>query len=113
MKIQFTVLGQCMSMKNQREIVVINKRPALIKSKKAREYEADAFKQIPSAARQMLTGPVRVTLHMWYSSERPDLDPALLLDIMAAKYKTLKGKLIKIAPGIYQHGKSERVLVAN
>lgn len=111
MKIAFTILGQCCSMKNSRQIVSIGGRPSLIKSKDAREYEASALKQIPPAARQMLDCPVRVTLRMFYSSQRPDLDPALLLDIMAARYKMQKGKLIKKAPGEYAYGPSERVLV--
>lgn len=109
--IAFTILGQCCSMKNSRQIVTIGGRPSLIKSKDAREYEASALKQIPPAARQMLDCPVRVTLRMFYSSQRPDLDPALLLDIMAARYKKQKGKLIKTAPGEYAYGASERVLV--
>lgn len=109
--IAFTVLGDCKSMKNSRQIVTIGGRPSLIKSKDARAYEESALKQIPPAARQMLECPVRVTLRMFYSSQRPDLDPALLLDIMAARYKKQKGKLIKTAPGEYAYGASERVLV--
>lgn len=109
--IAFTILGQCCSMKNSRQIVSIGGRPSLIKSKDARAYEESALKQIPPAARQMLECPVRVTLRMFYSSQRPDLDPALLLDIMAARYKKQKGKLIKTAPGEYAYGASERVLV--
>lgn len=109
--ISFTILGNCCSMKNSRQIVTIGGRPSLIKSKDARAYEESALKQIPPAARQMLEGPVRVTLRMFYSSHRPDLDPALLLDIMAARYKKQKGKLIKTAPGEYAYGPAERVMV--
>lgn len=109
--ISFTILGDCKSMKNSRQIVSIGGRPAIIKSKDAREYEASALQQIPPAARQMLDVPVRVTMRMFYSSQRPDLDEALLLDVMAARYKTMKGKLIKVAYGEYAYGPSERVLV--
>lgn len=109
--IAFTILGQLPSMKNSRRIVLIGKRPALIKSKDALAYEKTAQLQVPSSARQMLAGPVRFTATVFYSSQRPDLDPALLLDILAAKYERQKGKLVKIADGEYAHEESERVLV--
>ena len=112
MKIAFTILGEVASMKNSRQIVVIGGRPALIKSAKARDYERSASLQIPPMARQMLTGPVRVTLRLFYASQRPDLDGALLLDILAAKYKRQKGKLIRVAAGQYAYGESERALVS-
>ncbi len=112
MKIAFTILGQCVSMKNSRQIVAFGGKPALIKSEEAREYEKTAALQIPPAARQMLTGPVRVTLRLFYASERPDLDGALLLDILAAKYKRVKGRLIKIADGKYGYAEGERVMVS-
>lgn len=112
MKIAFTVRGECASMKNSREIVMLGDRPALIKSQKAREYEKTASLQIPPEARQMIEGPVRVTVRLFYASERPDLDPALLLDILAAKYKRTKGKLTKIGNGEYAYGEGERILVS-
>jgi Holliday junction resolvase RusA-like endonuclease len=99
-------------MKNSRELVHFGAKPALIKSKKARDYERTASLQIPPDARQMLQGPVRVTMRLWYASERPDLDGALLLDILAAKYRKEKGKLQKIAAGEYVYGEGERVLVS-
>jgi Holliday junction resolvase RusA-like endonuclease len=111
-KIAFTILGEVASMKNSRTIVKIGNRPALIKSAKAREYEKSALLQIPHEARQMLTGPVRVTMRIFYASQRPDLDGALLLDIMAAKYKRAKGKLQALGNGQYQYGEGERVLVS-
>lgn len=111
MKIEFTILGQCVSMKNSKQIVTIGGKPKPIKSKDALKYEASALKQIPPAARQMLKGEVRVTMRMYYASELPDMDEALLLDVMAARYKKQKGKLIKTAPGEYAYGPSERVLV--
>jgi Holliday junction resolvase RusA-like endonuclease len=112
-KIEFTILGEVASMKNSRELVTFpNGKPALIKSEKAREYEKAASLQIPPAARQMLTGPLRVTARLFYASERPDLDEALLLDLLAAKYKRLKGRLIKVGEGNYAYGESERVLAS-
>ena len=112
MSISFVILGECCSMKNSRTIVKFGDRPALIKSEKARDYEKSAALQIPASARQMLTGPVRVTLRLYYASERPDLDGALLLDILAAKYKRVPGNLIKVADGEYARAEGERVLVS-
>ena len=60
--------------------------PALIKSEKARDYERDALLQIPPAARARLEGPVRVTLHIFYATERPDLDESIVLDVMQDRY---------------------------
>lgn len=122
MKIEFTILGECCSMKNSRELVTLPRfskkkqkiipMAASIKGQKAREYEKSASLQIPAEARQMLTGPVRVTLRLYYASQRPDLDGALLLDIMAAKYKRMKGKLQKIGNGEYRYADGERVLIS-
>ena len=112
MKIAFTILGEVASMKNSRQIVQFGDRPALIKSPKARDYERTAALQIPPEARQMLTGPVRVTMRLYYASERPDLDGALLLDILAAKYKKTKGKLSRVGDGTYAYANGERVLVS-
>ena len=110
MKLEFVILGEMVSMKNSREIVMFGKRPGVRKSDKALAYEKAAARQIPLEARQMLSGPLRVTMHVYYASERPDLDGALLLDIMAAKYKKTKGKLQCIAPGQYQYAEGVRVV---
>lgn len=110
-KIELTILGQPMSLKNASQIIVINNKGALKKNAEAMEYERSSVRQIPESARQMLTGPVRVTMRLFYTWEGPDLSEDFLLDILAARYKRVKGKMIKIAPGEYGYGKSERVLV--
>jgi Holliday junction resolvase RusA-like endonuclease len=69
-------------------------RPALIKSSKARNYEDAAVLQIPPEAKQMLTGPVRMTIRIFYASERPDLDESVVLDVLQAKY----GPVVKDKP---------------
>lgn len=104
MKVEFTILGECVSMKNSRELVHFGKKPALIKSAKAREYERTVGLQIPESARLMLTGRLRIEVHAFYASERPDLDCELLYDCLAAKFKRHKGRLIRIGPGEYQYG---------
>lgn len=58
----------------------------VIKSKKALGYERSALMQIPPRARVRLTGPVRVTLRIWYASERPDLDESIVLDVLQDRY---------------------------
>jgi Holliday junction resolvase RusA-like endonuclease len=86
--IRFTIFGEAASKANSRKIATIGNRPAIIKSKKALGFERDALMQIPPAARQQLEGPVRVTLRMYYASERPDLDESVVLDVMQNRYKT-------------------------
>lgn len=61
-------------------------RTMFIKSKKARDYEAAAERQIPDEARVMLACPVRVTMKIYYASERPDLDESVVLDVLQAKF---------------------------
>lgn len=112
MKITLTILGEPASKANSRQLVKFGDRPAVIKSKKARDYERIAALQIPAEARQMIEGPVRATISIFYASERPDLDESVILDSLQAKYKTVKGKLTKIAEGKYAYADSERVLVA-
>ncbi|MGF6920165.1 hypothetical protein [Paraburkholderia sp. 40] len=101
MRIEFTILGEPASKANSREIVErkmrdawggIKTRPMSIKSDKARDYERSAMKQIPKSARVALTGPVRVTMRIFYASERPDLDESVVLDCLQSKFQTVKRK---------------------
>ena len=84
--IRLTILGEPASKANSREIVTIGGRPSSIKSKKAREYERAALRQIPPAARQRIDGPVCVTLRIHYASERPDLDESIVLDVLQDRW---------------------------
>jgi len=96
----FRILGEPASKANSRQLVAIplvkhghktgRMRAASIKSEKARNYEADAAAQIPSWAKQMLQGPVKVTMRIYYASRRPDLDESVILDVMQAKYHRIK-----------------------
>lgn len=88
--IRFVILGEPASKANSRKIVTINSKPSVIKSKKARNYETDALMQIPPAARQRLDGPVRVTLRIWYASQRPDLDESVVLDVLQDRHGKAK-----------------------
>lgn len=109
--IKFTILGQCVSMKNSRQIVRLKNGGArLIKSNEALAYERTAQMQIPPSARQMLEGPVRVTLRMFYESERPDLDGALLLDVMASETAMVAGKIEKVANGQFVQKQTKQLV---
>lgn len=112
--VRFTIMGEPASKANSRELVLMGKkgekkRPALIKSEKARDYERDAQLQIPSAARAMFTGPVRVTLRIFYASERPDLDESIVLDVLQAKYSKVKdGPRELLRAGVYANDRQVR-----
>lgn len=54
----------------------------LIKSAKALTY-SDVFKrQVRDMHINPVHGDVRVTMHIWYASRRPDLDESLILDLL-------------------------------
>jgi len=61
-------------------VVRIGNTSRLIKSQKALTY-AELFRQQAGEDRCM-DGDVRVTLHIWYASRRPDLDESLILDLL-------------------------------
>lgn len=110
--IVFTILGEPASKANSRKIVKIAGRPSVIKSEKARDYERDALKQIPPAARRQIEGPVRVTLRIFYASQRPDLDESVVLDVLQDRYKTVgKGESKRrelVQKGVYINDRQVR-----
>lgn len=112
MKVAFTILGEAASKANSRQLVKFGNRPALIKSEKAREYEKAAAIQIPAAARVMFDVPVRVTMKIYYASERPDLDESVILDVLQAKYERRKGRLREVADDEFAFGKGDQVLIS-
>lgn len=114
--IRLTILGQPASKSNRSKIITIAGHSSLVKSKEALAYEHDALRQIPPAARQRLEGPVRVTLRIWYASERSDLDESLVLDCLQdRKTRTKKdkaGNVIRAAElvqaGVYRNDRQVR-----
>lgn len=88
--ITLTILGEPASKANSRKIVTIKKRPSSVKSDKALAYERSALMQIPVIARRQLTGPLSVTMRIYYATERPDLDESLILDILQDRYRNVK-----------------------
>lgn len=112
-KVAFTILGEPASKANSRQIVMMgkgaNKRPAVIKSEKAREYEAAALLQIPAAAKVMFEGNVRVTMRIFYASQRPDLDESVVLDVLQAKFTPVKdGPRQLVRAGVYVNDRQVR-----
>ena len=110
MIVRLTILGEAASKSNSRQLVSFGrgdkKRPALIKSEKARNYERDAQAQIPREARLMLTGPVKVTLRVFYATERPDLDESVILDVLQTKFA--KGTRDVERAGVYVNDRQVR-----
>jgi Holliday junction resolvase RusA-like endonuclease len=97
-----TIFGEPASKANSRRIVTIHDRPASIKSHKARAYETDARAQIPPQARLRLEGPVRVTLHLYYRTQRPDLDESIVLDVLQDHFSRTNPRYLMQA-GVYRN----------
>lgn len=106
--IRFTIIGQPASKANSRQIVTINGRPSSIKSKEALAYERDALRQIPPSARQRIEGPVRVTLRIWYASERPDLDESVVLDVLQDRFTKRDDARVLVQHGVYRNDRQVR-----
>ena len=88
MIVKFTILGEAASKANSRKIATIAGKTRSIKSDKALGFEAMALRQIPPKARVRFDVPVRVTMRIYYASERPDLDESLVLDVLQDRYVT-------------------------
>ena len=105
---QFTIYGEPASKANSRRVVInsMSLKPMLIKSVKALNYWHAATLQLPRMT--PLTGPLRVTIHIWYANERSDLDESVLLDLMQNRY-TGKGKARRLCwTGIYDNDRQVR-----
>jgi hypothetical protein len=91
MKLRFTIIGEAVSKANSRQLVPTKSgKVRSIKSDKALAFEASMLRQIPTHARAMWTGRCAIRLHMFYASERPDLDESLVLDCLQARFKKVK-----------------------
>lgn len=112
--VRLTIFGEPASLKNSREFSLMRipgtdkQRVHIRKSEKALAYEASAQRQIPPAARVMLQGPVRVTMRIFYCNELSDMDEAIILDVMQARFKVVSGKRHCIARGVYGNDRQVR-----
>jgi len=75
------IFGEPASKANSRRVVHYGGMSRLIKSKKALSY-SDVFRQQCRPLATLMTGDLRITLHIFYASRRPDLDESLILDLM-------------------------------
>ena len=75
------VHGEPASKANSRQIVMFGKRPAIIKSKKARDY-VKTFEKQATSLETLLEGDLAVHITIYYASRRPDLDESVILDCM-------------------------------
>lgn len=71
-----TILGQVPSKSNSYKIITIAGHASLGKSKALKEYEQTFFMQCRSRGR-MIDKRFALTIDVFYSSDRPDLDNAL------------------------------------
>ena len=108
MLIKFIILGQPQSKANSRQLVTINDHPAFVKSKAALAYERDALLQIPPKARLALTCDVRVTIRIFYTTQLPDLDESLILDVLQHRWKGKGEKRQLIQRGVYANDRQVR-----
>ena len=77
----FTINGEPASKANSRKIVLFGKRPALIKSEKARNY-VKQFEAQCEVLDDLFEGDVGVEMTIFYCTRRPDLDESVILDCM-------------------------------
>ena len=75
------IYGEPASKANSRKIVMFGKRPAVIKSQKARDYVKNFEKQCPKLD-TLVTEDLSVEITIFYGSRRPDLDESVILDCM-------------------------------
>lgn len=101
--LKFTILGEAASKANARRLVTSRASGKLIsiKSAKALAYFHNAALQVPNLP-QPFDVPVKVTIHLYYSTERPDLDESVLLDAMQqTRIKTGKNQWRVVRSGVY------------
>jgi Holliday junction resolvase RusA-like endonuclease len=82
--VHLVVYGEPASKANSRKLVLFGKRPASIKSDKARGYASDFLLQVRPIS-PLLEGELRMDLWIYYASQRPDLDESLILDLLQDK----------------------------
>jgi Holliday junction resolvase RusA-like endonuclease len=78
-----TIFGETASKANSRKLVTFGSRPASIKSKKAREWEASALAQLASKKpAKPILGELVLECTIYYATQRPDLDESLVMDVL-------------------------------
>jgi len=108
--IRFTILGEQAQKGNQRRIVTsrMSLKPVLIKSAKALAWYHSATLQLKAAGimgrdAAIFTEPVRLTVHAYYASNRPDLDATVLQDVLQSRYMGAGKKRKLCLAGVYEN----------
>lgn len=83
-ELSLIIFGEPASKANSRRVVHYGGMSRLIKSKKALSY-SDVFLQQCPVLPTLMTGDLRITLHIYYASRRPDLDESLILDLLQGR----------------------------
>jgi Holliday junction resolvase RusA-like endonuclease len=83
-RVCLTIAGEPASKANSRKLVMIQGRPAFIKSDKARAWLASADKQVKTM-HPLMAGPLVFYCRIFYATERPDLDPSLIEDFLQGR----------------------------
>jgi hypothetical protein len=87
--VKFVILGEPASKANMRQLVKFGNRPAIIKSKKALNYVSAFSLQCPQMV-PPIEKDIAVWMRIYYSSRRPDLDEAVVLDAMQSVVRNVK-----------------------
>ena len=83
-ELSLIIFGEPASKANSRRVVRFGGMSRLIKSKKALSY-SDVFLQQCPVLPTLMTGDLRIVLHIYYASRRPDLDESLILDLLQGR----------------------------
>lgn len=83
-RVSLVILGEPASKANSRKLVLIGGKPRFIKSEKARAWWANAERQVPTM-HPLLAGPLVAYVRIFYASQRPDLDPSLVFDVLQGR----------------------------
>ena len=75
------IYGEAASKANSRRFVSVGGKPRFIKSKKALDYTKEFGLQLKPPSESILDD-VEVNIIIWYRTRRPDLDPALIFDLL-------------------------------
>lgn len=80
------IVGEPASKANSRRLVRRGKLTVSIKSQKALDYAEAARLQVPALGPdRILRGRLSLTAHVWYATQRPDLDVSLILDVLQGR----------------------------
>lgn len=83
-RVHLTILGETASKANSRQLVMVSGHPRFVLSAKAKRWAEQARVQVPIRS-PLLTGPLVAWCRCWYASNRPDLDPSLVWDVLQGR----------------------------